>query len=296
MVITGIADEASPDLEQQIKVHKELGWNTIELRLIGKTNICEIDEDSFGQVCELLNKEGMDAICFASPIANWARSITADFSKDTEDLIRSAPRMRRLGTRFIRIMSYPNDGLEDREWRREVFKRMRELARLAEEEDIVLVHENCSGWGGVSPQHQRELLEEIDSLNFQIVFDTGNPVGEGHAREETWDFYQSARPFIKHIHIKDCRQDEKGEVIYTFPGEGWSMVREILKDALKSGYQGAFSIEPHITAQIHLGNVPAAGDNPVEVYLEYGRRTNKLLDELSGPEPQSGLSRRHSIP
>ena len=41
--ITGIADEASQDIEQQIKATKELGWNAIESRFInGKNLICQM--------------------------------------------------------------------------------------------------------------------------------------------------------------------------------------------------------------------------------------------------------------
>ncbi|HEB09919.1 MAG TPA: sugar phosphate isomerase/epimerase, partial [Spirochaetales bacterium] len=193
---------------------------------------------------------------------------------------RSVVRMRRLGTEYIRIMSYPNDGLEQREWRKEVFRRLKELTRIAAGENITLVHENCSGWGGRSAENLRILLEEMDSPNFQIVFDTGNPVAEGHPREESWSFYEAARPFIKHIHIKDCKLSEDGEVVYTYPAAGWSMVREIIADALAGGYKGAFSIEPHMAVQIHLGGDLSAGVDPEEVYLEFGRRTNKLLEEL----------------
>jgi sugar phosphate isomerase/epimerase len=285
MIITGIADEGSQDLSDQIRIHSELGWETLELRLIDNVNVSELQERDFEAAAELLEAEGMAVICFASPLANWSRRVTSDFRRDVEDLLRSAPRMRRLGTRYIRVMSYPNDGLSEAEWRREAVRRCRELARIAEGEDLVLLHENCSGWGGVSPANQRALIEEIASPHFQIVFDTGNPVGEGHPPEETWDFYTSARPFIQHIHIKDCRREPSGEVLYTFPGEGQSMVREILKDALDSGYAGAFSIEPHITAQIHLGTSSDSQEEAESTYLEYGRRVNALLAELSGNSP-----------
>ena len=144
-----------------------------------------------------------------------------------------------------------------------------------------MVHENCSGWGGMSAENQRILLEEVHSPNLQIVFDTGNPVGEGHPPEETWDFYQTALPFIKHVHIKDCRRNDEGEIEYTYPGEGQSMVRRILSSLLDLGYEGAFSIEPHITAQIHLGTT-SSGREAEEIYLEYGRRTNAMLAELAG--------------
>ncbi len=281
MKVTGIADEGSPGLEEQIRIHRQLGWDTLELRLIGQTNVCQLPEAEFEKVCRTLEREGMGVVCFASPIANWSRPITADFAQDVEDLRRSAPRMRRLGTRFIRVMSYLNKGLAPGEWKRQAIRRMRELARIASGEEVILVHENCTGWGSQSPETQAELLQTVDSPAFRIVFDTGNPVGEGHSPEETWDFYQSARPWIRHIHIKDCRRDEKGEAVYTFPGEGQSMVRRIVKDALGGGYDGALSIEPHIASQIHLGNVLQDGAEAREMYLEYGRRVNRMVEEIA---------------
>ena len=281
MTITGIADEGSPELKEQIRIHRALGWSTLELRLIGKTNVCAVDDEAFDQVYRTLREEQMEVICFASSIANWARPITSDFRADVEELRRATARMQLLRTPFIRVMSYPNDGLPEAEWRKEAIRRMKELVRIAADGDVVMVHENCSGWGGMSPENQKILLEEVHSPHLQIVFDTGNPVGEGHPPEETWDFYQTALPFIKHVHIKDCRKTENGEIEYTYPGEGQSMVRRILGSLLDLGYKGAFSIEPHITAQIHLGT-SAGGREAEEIYLEYGRRVNAMLAELAG--------------
>jgi hypothetical protein len=63
--------------------------------------------------------------------------------------------MRRLGTRFIRIMSWPNDGLAEGAWRSEVLARLMELARIAAGEGIVLAdtedslrHGQCRGRRG----------------------------------------------------------------------------------------------------------------------------------------------------
>jgi hypothetical protein len=58
------------------------------------------------------------------------------------------------------------------------------------------------------------------------------------------------------------------------------MVRRILKSLLELGYTGAFSIEPHISAQIHLGT-SSSGREAEEIYLEYGRRTNAMLAQLA---------------
>ncbi|MCX7029835.1 MAG: sugar phosphate isomerase/epimerase [Spirochaetes bacterium] len=281
MQITGIADEASPTLEGQLDAHAELGWKTVELRSIDGVNVGQLDDSAFDRVRATLERRGFGVTCFSSAIANWARKITADFAVDVADLRRSAPRMRQLGTRFIRIMSWPNDGMAEREWRREVFRRLRELVRIAEDGGVVLAHENCSGWGGESPQNLAALLGEIDSPALRIVFDTGNPVAHGGPRDISWAFYRAARPFIEYFHIKDCVPGDKGEM-YTYPGEGHGMVREIVVDLLATGYTGAFSIEPHIATQIHTGKGPTAGMDARAIYLEYGRRAQALFAEITG--------------
>ena len=279
-VLSGIADEASEDLRDQIEVHRELGWKTIELRNIDGQNITQIDEDGFNRTCELIEGEGMRVLSFASAIANWARPITSDFSRDLEDLRRAAPRMRRLGTEFIRVMSYPNDGLKEEVWQAEVLRRLGELARIAEGEGVILLHENCDGWASESPANLKYLIERIDSPALQIVFDSGNPVAHGSSGEETWEFYLAAKPYIRHFHIKDCRRDQQGNAVHTFPGEGWCRVQEIIRDLLKNGYDGAFSIEPHMAVQIHMQDGAPAQDEARTLYLEYGRRAGILLQNF----------------
>jgi len=77
MIISGIADEGAEGLKRQIELQKMLGWQNIELRLIDKTNISEIDDNSFERVFALLQEENMGVICFSSPIANWSRPVTS---------------------------------------------------------------------------------------------------------------------------------------------------------------------------------------------------------------------------
>ena len=41
---SGIADEAGQPIDAQIKAHKELGWDFIELRNIDGTNLTDVDD------------------------------------------------------------------------------------------------------------------------------------------------------------------------------------------------------------------------------------------------------------
>ena len=72
MYLTGIADEASANIEGQISATKELGWTAIESRFIDGKNIHDLEEDHFELVCEVLEGSGVYVTAFGSAIGNWA--------------------------------------------------------------------------------------------------------------------------------------------------------------------------------------------------------------------------------
>ena len=59
-----------------------------------------------------------------------------------------------MGTKYIRVFSFyiPKDK-DAAEFRDEVMRRMTEMTRLAEKEDVVLLHENEKGiYGDIAPR------------------------------------------------------------------------------------------------------------------------------------------------
>ena len=106
---TGFADEAEKSLEGQISTIKEVGWSAIELRLIGGTNVVDLSDEEWEKTRDRLGEENIEIVGFGGQIGNWARPISNDFQVDIDELKRVAPRMREVGTKFLRIMSYPND-------------------------------------------------------------------------------------------------------------------------------------------------------------------------------------------
>ncbi len=226
----------------------------------------------------VVSDAGLKVSCFASQIGNWAKPVTGDFQRDIDELGRAVPRMKKFGTKFIRIMSWPNDArkpLSQKQWHDEVLVRLRELAKIAYNENIVLIHENCSGYGGQGPKQTLELVEEINSPAFRLLFDTGNFGAYGY---DSFDFYLQVRKYIVYVHIKDAKKTE--EEVYTFPGEGDGDVKKILKHLFDSGYDGVISIEPHIGVAIHSGRENSSLDK-YHLYTEYGMKLMKLAESLS---------------
>ena len=274
MFFTGIADEAGRTIEDQIRAHKDLGWSHIEIRNVEDTPLAYASEKEFDAIRGKLQDAGIQVSCFAGRIANWARDIKGPLDEDIEELKLSIPRMKTMNTPFIRTMTWANkSNVGEAEWRRDALARMRELARVAEDGGVTLVHENCDGWAGLGPEQTLEMLTEIDSPALKLVYDTGNPIPH---EQDPWDFYSKVRDHIVYVHIKDAVR-KNGDVHYVMCGDGDARVPETLKDLFACGYDGGLSIEPHIQAQVHLGT---DGDpkEKYRTYCEFGRRLMALVE------------------
>jgi sugar phosphate isomerase/epimerase len=284
--LAGIGDEAAVGMREQIAAITRLGWNSIELRNVDGAGIADLTEPAFARLAGALADAGLRVPCVDSRIANWARPVTHPFVDDLAELEVISRRCAVLGTKYVRIMSYPNDGLDDAEWRREVLRRIRELARQAEHAGVVLLHENCVGWAGRSAENTLDLLAAVDSPALALLFDIGNGVAYGYAAHE---MLSRVVDWVRHVHVKDAAGDATAPV-YTMPGEGHSRVAECLRLLLRHGYAGAWSIEPHLQVRPHQ-NRAAAGSDTADLFVAYGRALERLIREVAPPaEAASALS------
>lgn len=277
MYFAGISDEAGHPIERQIAAHKELGWRHLELRMIDRVFLTDVDDATFERIFAAVEEAGMTVCSFAAQLANWSRKISNPFEVDVEEMKRAIPRMQRMGTKFIRCMSYPNDGLADEAWRDEVVRRLSELARMAEDGGVMLLHENCNGWGGESPENTLELLERVNNPAFKLVFDTGNPFAH---KQNALEYLRAVIDHVEHVHIKDGYLDENGKSVFTYPGEGSCQVGACLKLLVEHGYDAGYSIEPHVASIVHEG-AAAQGDRDQilwDSYLQYGRKLMALYE------------------
>lgn len=283
MYLTGFADEAAKDIDGQIKAMQTLGWKNIESRCIDGVNIHDLPDDKFDLVAGKLEDAGIHINSFGSTIANWSKDIQKPFDEDLAAAKRAVPRMQRLGTKLIRIMSYPvikgrpmEDQMQAERWRR-----LRILTDLFLDAGIQPVHENCANYGGMGWRYTLEILENVPGL--KLVFDTGNPVGtfdidHPGQRESAWDFYDHVRDHVAYVHIKDGIVDERGTK-WVYCGEGWGDVKRICSDLIAHGYDGGFSIEPHIAVVFHDKSVKSPEEVMFDTFVEYGRRMEKILKD-----------------
>lgn len=272
--LAGIGDEAAPALDGQLAALRRLGWDAIELRSVDGVPLADLDDRAFAAAAGRIDEAGLDVVCVDSRIAGWARPVTGDLADDLTELRRLAPRCAALGTRFVRVMSYPNDGLDEEDWGRRVLDRTERLVREAEQYGLVLLHENCSGWAGARADRMLRLLDRAGSPALRLLFDIGNGVPYGY---DAGALLGEIAGHVAHVHVKDALTCDDGTVAYVLPGDGASRVRYCVRTLLEQGYTGAWSMEPHTRLRPHEGHDATGDEDGQAAFVRYGRRFEELL-------------------
>jgi sugar phosphate isomerase/epimerase len=123
-------------------------------------------------------------------------------------------------------------------------RRMARLAAAAERAGVTLLLENETKVYGETPQRCIDIFESVGSESLRATCDPANFVHAGYA--PFTDAYPVIRPYLVHLQIKDCEPDGSANVP---AGQGAGQIPETLAALRDSGFDGVFSLEPHLSAK-----------------------------------------------
>ncbi len=276
---SGFSDEIDSNINIQFQVLKKLGIEYFEPRGINGKNISEITDEELLQLKKDMDQFGIKASSVGSPIGKI--NITDDFEEHLKKLKRVIYIAKQLGTKYIRIFSFfiPK-GEKPENFRDEVMLRMKRMTEIAEENDVILLHENEKDIYGDTAKRCVDIFKTVNSPNLRAVFDPANFVQVG---QKTYpDTYQMIMPYIEYMHIKDAC----GETIVP-AGQGEGFIEQILKDLYENGYEGFLSLEPHLgsfegLAALELDDkmlsLPKSGEGTFTLAFN---ELNKVLDKIN---------------
>ncbi|WP_425498946.1 sugar phosphate isomerase/epimerase family protein [Oerskovia flava] len=245
--LSGFADEISPDVETQCVVAAELGLTHIELRSAWDVNVLDLDADQRERAAELLRRHGLRVSSIGSPIGKI--SVDDDFDAHLARMRHAASVAQLFEAPYIRVFSFwVPDGTDPAASRDVVLRRMAALTEVAAAAGVVLLHENEKGIYGSTPQRCVDLVESVGSPHLQVAWDAANFVQVG-VRPFT-DGYAQLRPYLEYVQIKDAVAGT-GEVVPAGHGDG--EVVETIRALRADGFDGFFSLEPHLGAAHSLG-------------------------------------------
>ncbi|SKA91211.1 2-keto-myo-inositol dehydratase [Caloramator quimbayensis] len=167
----------------------------------------------------------------------------------------------------------------EEEWEK-LARGLEELGKLALEKDMKVVYHHHMGTGVQTTEEIDKLMEMTNENLVYLLFDTGHLTFSGENPEEILKKYVKR---IKHVHLKDIRQDVLKKVkdeklsflqavkegVFTVPGDGMINFEPLFKILEENKYEGWFVVE---------AEQDPAKANP----LEYAIKARKYIKEKTG--------------
>lgn len=247
-ILSAFADEASSQLDEQIRALQEEGVTHIELRGVDGKNVSNLTLEEAAAVKAKLDAAGIRLSALGSPYGK--ASLGAAFDEHLALFKHGIELCKVLDCKRIRMFSfYPAEGVSPEDSRDEVLRRLEIMLDLAEAAGVQLVHENEKGIYGDDTARNADLLDVFGS-RLGFAFDPANFIQCGVKPIEA---YAKLHDRITYMHIKDALMAD-GAVVCAGHGDG--NVPEILR-RLNEEREGEviLTVEPHLTVFDGLRNL-----------------------------------------
>ena len=221
VILSGFADEISPDPQAQLATLAAESISHLELRSAWSVNVADFTGQQLAAFRAALDEAGVRVSAIGSPIGKIA--IAAPFGPELDRMRRVADIAGELGTSIVRVFSFfIPAGQPPEQYRGEVIDRMGALTAIAEEHRLVLAHENEKEIYGDLPGRCADLITAVGSPALQATFDPANFVQCG-VRPFS-DAYRLLRPHLVYLQVKDALA-ATGEVVPAGRGR-WAAGRD----------------------------------------------------------------------
>jgi sugar phosphate isomerase/epimerase len=234
--LSAFADEISPELDVQLATLKQMSVGGLDLRSVRGKNVLDLSDEEVLEVRRRCEAEGVLPQAVGSPVNKVELT---DRNRETElgRLERAIKVAKLLGIARIRIFS-PEAPEGTDPWG-EVSAWMCEQVEMAEDNDILLLHENDGRFYGAYPKNAERLMSEFGGKNFKAAFDFANTVLLGYLPWDDW--FPWILPHLDTLHIKDARD---GKIVPA--GEGDGQMERSFRWLIEQGWEGTMTLEPHL--------------------------------------------------
>ena len=247
VILSGFADEISPDPQVQLATLAAESISHLELRSAWSANVADFTSGQLAAFRDAVDAAGVRVSAIGSPIGKIP--VGAPLAPELDRMRRVADIAAGLGTAIVRVFSFFIPAGEPPERHRgQVIDRMGALAGIADERGLILAHENEKDIYGDVPERCADLITAVGSPALRATFDPANFVQCG-VRPFT-GAYALLRPFLVYLQVKDALA-ASGEVVPAGQGDG--ELRETLAALRDDGFAGFMSLEPHLAQAGRFG-------------------------------------------
>ncbi len=233
-----------------IEYAKTISLDGVELLDIYWQNPANKDEEIKG-IVENLERNNLEVSAY-DITNNFVHQKKIERKAEVEKVIEGIRVAKELNANTVRVFCGDiREGLIYEECFDWIIEGLKESAKIAEQEKIVLAVENHGLLAGKSLQIH-EILRAVNSPYVKSTFDTGNFL---LVHEEPTKAFDRLKQEIAHVHFKDFREKhthesvkgfrstEGKELIGVIPGDGKVDLTSIVAGLKEYGYQDWLSIE-----------------------------------------------------
>ena len=229
--LCAFADEADKMVEGQIRALKKNNIDLIELRGLDGTNISKLTEDEARRYAKRFEESGIKVWSIGSPLGKV--KITEDF-EEYKKLVRHVCRLAKIfGTDKIRMFSF-HHAYESED---KLMENLRAMVAIANEEGVVLYHENEKAIFGDTCERVLKIMDKVEGLKF--IYDPANFLEVGEKADTTLDALHAKTDYF---HIKDVIA-ESGTLVPAGCGDG--KIDELIA-RISPESDTVMTLEPHL--------------------------------------------------
>ena len=250
-----ITDEITENLEQALDFISHYSLHDCELRDMWQKNIMNLSQAQLDRAKGLIQKHHLKVTDIGSPIFKYnlpqmpvrnekRDTFRADFTEaDSDHLLHQSFKLARFfGTHKVRIFSYWRVQDPDKAYPY-VRDRLAKAAKLAEENDIILILENEQECNIGTGKELGRILRDVNSPNLRGNWDPGNAA---ILHEIPYpDGYEHVRGLFPHMHIKDVKKGPGGKLEWAPVGGGFIDWKGQFEALRRDHYEGDMSLETH---------------------------------------------------
>jgi len=274
--LSAFADEAADSSDDQIAALTQAKIDHVDLRMVDGINIVELPVDHAKQVKAKLDAAGIKVGMYGSPIGKT--DIADPIEIELARVDHLGKMLEVFGATNVRIFSFYNKaGVPGETWKARAFDKLQRLIERATYHGLVLYHENETEIYGDHPDQIVELAG-LRNDNFKLIYDFANYLRTG---ADAWSNWQRLKPITDALHFKDQKQNGDHVPI----GQGDTKASEIVVDAVKAGWSGPCTLEPHLfmsdavlSTNVHgRGDTSLAGKSREELFQIAAQNAHAML-------------------
>lgn len=212
ILISGFADEISPDFDEQLRVVTSLGMEYISLRTADGKGIADYTaEEVEEKLLPRLREANVKVSSLGSPIGKINVDDEEAFEKQLVQMEELCKICKVLDCRYIRMFSFfIPEGKNADDYKEIVIEKLKKFDAIAAKYSVVMIHENEKDIYGDIKERCKIILDALGSPHFKSVFDFANFVQCG---EDTMECWELLRDHVAYIHIKDAVTTDKENVL-----------------------------------------------------------------------------------